>query len=33
MRRDPEVKNASEAWWERSLNRPLLQIFAPKGDY
>jgi 5-methyltetrahydrofolate--homocysteine methyltransferase len=28
-----ETKDAFEDWWEGSLDRPILQIFAPKGDY
>ena len=28
-----EAKEAFKAWWEKSLDRPLLQIFAPKNDY
>lgn len=27
-----ETREAFKAWWERSLDRPLLQIFAPKGS-
>ncbi len=28
-----EVKDVFEAWWEGSLDKPILQIFAPKNDY
>jgi len=27
-----ETKETFEAWWEKSLNRPLIQIFAPKAS-